>query len=434
VITSQPSTPWWSPVTPAATEQHGGSLPFAALMTFLFITVVSPQSWFPALASLRLAMLAAVVAAVGLLADRLARGGSVAAWTRETWLALGLFVWAVATVPFSYWPGGSVSLITDTYAKTLIVFWLLGIVVDTRERFRFTLWMLTLTAIPIAVTAVHHFMTGEYFPPAAKNEQRIMGYLGPLAGNPNDLALTLNLILPFTLTLLFTSRGRAVRLFLVGIAVVDAMAVVMTWSRAGFVTLATTLALTCWRLAKRGRPGWAVAMLVLALVAVPLFPAGYVDRLATMRDIDDDPTHSAQTRWSDTIAAAEFVLAHPLAGAGAGQNILALNEQRGAKWKMVHNVYLEYAVDLGLPGLVLFLLILYYNAAAVRRVRRLAAAAEPSGELVFMAEGLQTSLVAFSLAGIFHPVAYHPYFYYIAGLGVAMQTMAQRWPDTTSGS
>jgi hypothetical protein len=51
-----------------------------------------------------------------------------------------------------------------------------------------------------------------------------------------------------------------------------------------------------------------------------------------------------------------------------------------------------------------------------------------------MAEGLQTSLVAFSLAGIFHPVAYHPYFYYIAGLGVAMQTMAQRWPDTTSGS
>lgn len=436
-MTSQPSTSqsqWWSPATPAAAEQPGGSLPFVALMGFFFITIVAPQEWVTSLASLRIAMLAAVVAVLGLFADRLAHGGSVAAWTRETWLALGLVAWAVVTIPFSYWPGGSISIITDTYAKTLVVFWLLGVVVDTGKRFRITLWLLTLSAIPLAVTGIYHFMTGEFFPPSAKNEQRIMGYLGALAGNPNDLALTLNLILPFTLTLLLTCRARAVRLLLLGIALVDAMAVIVTWSRGGFITLASILAITCWRLARRGRPALAIGAILLVLAAAPLLPTGYFERLETITSIDDDPTKSAQARWQDSLVAAEFVLHHPIVGAGAGQNILALNQERGARWEMVHNVYLEYAVDLGLPGFVMFLLILYYNMAGVRRVRRLAAAAEPSGELVHMTDGVLTSLVAFALAGFFHPVAYHPYFYYIAGLGVAMQTIAQRWPETASGS
>ena len=40
-------------------------------------------------------------------------------------------------------------------------------------------------------------------------------------------------------------------------------------------------------------------------------------------------------------------------GAGIGQDILAMNAQRGDDWTQVHNAYLQYAVDLGVPGVVL---------------------------------------------------------------------------------
>jgi hypothetical protein len=41
------------------------------------------------------------------------------------------------------------------------------------------------------------------------------------------------------------------------------------------------------------------------------------------------------------------------------------------------------------------------------------------GRLSWLAEGLSIAIVAFGVAAFFHPVAYHAYFYLLAGLAVA---------------
>jgi len=47
-------------------------------------------------------------------------------------------------------------------------------------------------------------------------------------------------------------------------------------------------------------------------------------------------------------------------------NILAINETGlSPAWMNIHNVYLQYATDLGFPGLILFLLI-FLGASRVR--------------------------------------------------------------------
>jgi O-antigen ligase len=151
-------------------------------------------------------------------------------------------------------------------------------------------------------------------------------------------------------------------------------------------------------------------------------PETYVDRLATVTDIESDPTNSSQTRWRDMVAAAHFVTQHPIIGAGIGMDVLALNEVRGARWKQVHNVYLEYAVDLGLPGAVLFIMLLYSVFKAARSSLRRLAHKDELRDLFLLAEALQVSLIAFAVASFFHPVAYHFYFYYIAGLALAVRS------------
>jgi O-antigen ligase len=107
---------------------------------------------------------------------------------------------------------------------------------------------------------------------------------------------------------------------------------------------------------------------------------------------------------------------------GLGQDMIALNQARGqSTWRSVHNVYLQYAVDLGVPGFVLFAwlhLLCFRSAWAVeRRARR-----DPAlGRLATLAAGVQVSLVAFLVAAMFHPIAYQFYFFSIAGLAVALK-------------
>jgi len=306
----------------------------------------------------------------------------------------------------------------------LAVFWLLATVVDTPARFRVVAWTLSLAAIPPAVTGIKNFLWGVFQPVGANFPvQRIVGFDAPLTENPNGLALTLDLILPLTVALLLIYRRRTARLLLAGVVLMGVGAVIVTYSRAGFLALATTVALYCWRLVKRRGRGWPVVVLVLALGATPLLPSSYLDRLGTITSIESDPTGSAQERWRDTIAAANFVLGHPIIGAGVGMNALALNEERGPSWKNVHNVYLQLAVDLGLPGLTLFLVLLLGTIRGVGLVRRGAAGDPASRDLFHLAEGLQISLIAFTVSALFYPVAYELFFYCIAGLAVALKTV-----------
>jgi O-antigen ligase len=124
--------------------------------------------------------------------------------------------------------------------------------------------------------------------------------------------------------------------------------------------------------------------------------------------------------------ATEFLVEHPVVGAGLGQDLLALNQLRGPTWRSVHNAYLNYGVDLGLPGLGLFLALLISTLHAVWKAERRLSRAQRFGELATFAHGLRVSLLTFAAAAFFYPVAYQFYFYYLAGLAVAVRAIAQR--------
>ena len=109
-----------------------------------------------------------------------------------------------------------------------------------------------------------------------------------------------------------------------------------------------------------------------------------------------------------------------------GQNVLALNRERGPTWRMVHNVYLQYAVDLGVPGLLLFLWLFVTVFRRVRRVRRLSTRIPTLYQVGVAARGVQIALCAFAVSALFYPVAYQFYFFLIAGLGLAVANVCAR--------
>jgi len=420
---------WWrpagAPLTVAAAVPERAAqerLAFGALVAFTIILLVSPQAWFPAIKSLRIALIAAMVAVTAHLAARAVGRSIPLPFRREVAIALALIAWAAITIPMSIWPGGSLGQLSDHLVKAIVFFWLISTLVTTESRLRLFAWMLSLCSIPLALTAINNYREGVFVTTAGSAVQRIAGYMGGsgLAGNPNDLALMLNLLIPITGVLFVISRSSTARIATGLALLLSVAAVIATFSRAGFITLAVIGLVTAMAMVRRGAVVMALGLLFLAAVAFAVVPQEYFARLATITNIEMDPTGSAQGRWDDWILSVEYIRDHPLTGAGLGQDLLALNAARGHEtWRSVHNAYLQAAVDLGLPGAALLIALLAASFQNARRVRRRATQLGLH-DLAMLAQGLSISLWAFTIAAFFHPIAYQFYFFCLAGLAVAI--------------
>lgn len=398
---------------------------FWALMAFTVVLLIGPQAYLRVLAPLRVALLTGGIALLAHVSNRLLQNQRLFGDGPEVKIVLYLLIWAVVTVPFSYWPGGSVEVLQE-YMKTSAVFWLLTAVVDSGRRLRQVAWTLCLASVPLAASGIKQYIHGEFTPDGSR---RILGYgASPLAANPNDLALVLNLTLPLAISLFSLTASTAARLLLIGIALLSAGGVVVTFSRAGFLSL-VLIVILYFRTFLRRRPALGSVAILGILGATYLLPPGYGDRMASVRSVDADPTGSSQARWGAIIAGVRFAFNNPFVGAGIGMDFLAVGEElesftlddpyRFNQHSNIHNVYVQYAVDLALPGLAMFVLLMvksFKNAICVRE----GTAGDPgSRELYHLAEGILVSLCAFALSAMFYPVAYHLYFYYFAGLAVA---------------
>jgi putative inorganic carbon (hco3(-)) transporter len=438
-----PAAAWWRPRpvhTPAATvtvrsrEQRAvaastaNTVAFRALVAFTAILLLSPQAWFPVLGRMRIAFAAAALAIGAHLMDRMVRRDSAPPFNAEIGIALLLVAWATITVPVSYWAGGSVEVLTSQYIKAVLFFWLVATLATTERRIKTIAWTLVLCAIPLAGTGLSNYLSGEVLSTGVPGLQRIYGYMGGsgLAANPNDLALVLNLIIPIAAALMISTRHLAARGVAAIAMLISIAGVIVTFSRAGFLTLAATGVMLLAVLARRHSNGAGALLVAVALVVPVVVPDSYFDRLSTITDIEADRTGSAQGRWQDVIVSAGIVAQNPIVGAGIGNDMLALNKYRGRDtYRSVHNAYLQYAVDLGLPGLLLFAWLHIRCFRTARRLERLARHHEALKSIGPLAAGIQVSLVTFFVAAMFHPIAYQFYFFTIGGLAVALTHAAR---------
>ena len=421
---------WWQHATaeqPTLTSNTGvlsalteGRLAFYALYGFTIILLLAPQAYYPALAPFRIALLAAALAMIAHVSSQLSIGKPIIRSNPGITLVLALLFWALLTIPFSVWPGGSVNLILSHYSKTIIVFLLLANVINTLPKLRAICVGLALMSGFLAFTTTKNYLTGTYI----GQGERVLGTQGALTGNPNDMALMLNLLLPICAGLMLAAQTGWRRVFFGALIASLAAAIVLTFSRAGFLALGVTFVAYMVMLRNKPQKKLIPLALLLTLLAIPLIPDTYIDRLSTITDIEEDESGSAQLRMNDMKLATSLFLRSPVIGSGIGVSAVAMDEARGSYGTEIHNVYLQYAVELGLPGLILFLLLYracFRNTSLVMSLH--APTIGRDNSLFFIAQGIRVSMITFAVEAFFHPVAYHFYFYYIAGLAIALITV-----------
>jgi hypothetical protein len=413
---------WWRPAAPRSvhsTERLADCtsatsvVAFVAALGYLIVLLLAPQQYAPILARIRIAYLLWVVAFAAYLLSR--KAVPATGPRTEYGLIVALLVLSALNIPTSLWRGGALMTLTELYLKSVAFFWLLSRVVDSTRRVRVVGWTVAAASVPLAFSAVKAYLAG--------GGERFTLHQGMATSNANDLALVMNLFIPLIVVNGLTARRTVVRALAWGIVAACVLTVFLTFSRGGFLTLGLEAALFSAFFVRR-RLGWViVAGGLLMVVGLAAIPRTYWQRMATITSIESDPTGSSQERWKDQVAAIQLVATRPLLGAGVGQSVLALNEFRGVHWVSVHNTYLEYAVDLGLPGLFLFV---WLVTAAYRGIRRVELTGPDASEFRALATGVRISLSGYVFAALFHPLAYKGPFFIVLALVVALQAIAAR--------
>jgi O-antigen ligase len=413
------------------------------MLAFTALLFFRPQDHIPGVDSLHLAELTAIGGLAAMAVRRLSAGQTITHVNGEVVGVLAVGAVMILTLPFSFWPSGSLTVFSDIYVKIILIFALMMSTITSPRRVRQMTWVTIVASGYIAGRAVFDYVRGVNL----IEGDRVRGAVGGMFENPNDLALNLVTFLAPTLFIIFQDRKASRRMFAGLIAMAMVAAIVCTKSRSGFLGLVAMGAVVLYYVAKV-KPAIVVGALVAGLIALPVMPQSFWNRMDSIVNGDEDQTGSRAARLRLIDQGIEVFLENPVTGIGAGQfqnyNAPGVIE----KWRVTHNVWLQVASELGIFGLLAFafLVVRAYTSsfAALRMLRgsrqpRVSRTADrglrnpqsvvrdpqfnlSSDErrlLEINAKGMIAAMVGWTVCSLFASVAFNWTFYYVLALAVA---------------
>ncbi len=261
---------------------------------------------------------------------------------------------------------------------------------------------------------------------------------GP-TGDPNRFAQNMIILLPLSIFYFQTSKSTKQRILGASASVMCTAAVLLSYSRGGFLTL--VLLLIAMALSGFVRPRYILASLLLAALLVPVAAPLLLQRMGTLRSIaglflEDRSVQvdsSARGRLTEMLAAFNVFVDHPVIGVGPGQysrfysisyqNNPQISFKELEKTRRAHTLYFELAAELGILGLLAFASILGFLLRNLWKVRRRRALDDPV--LASMATAVVLSLFAYLVSGTFLHLAYQRYFWLLTAVAGTVLTLSR---------
>lgn len=378
--------------------------PFAGLIFCLLFLYVRPSAYTPGLGGARAFLLMIVATFVMMLTQQLMH-------TRRIRIIRGsqdyILIWFFVAVVVSHLANLDFELgatATASFARNVLLYFAVTNLVTTRRRLRAFVIALVVGSVLLALMGVYQNLTGVGLTGLGAHRGRTTA-IGS-AADPNMFALTILVAVPFLFFFLVHRRRAWVRLLSFASIIVIAYVIYSTNSRGGNLSLALVVGVLFIR-TKGLKVG--IPLTVAAVLAVFLFGPS---RMATI-SVEDAPRIPM---WNQGL---EFFESHPLFGIGKDAWI------QKYEMKYAHNSFIQCAAEMGVFGLISWVLLIYLamsNAAFVRREN----AGASYGELGLYADAAYFGILAFALPAMFLSLTYFWLLYILLALATAITNIHVR--------
>jgi len=337
---------------------------------------------------------------------------------QTTWL------WLFVALLFAYVPFA----VNNHYAyvvfmaQFLYMPFILSVIVCVRslERLKKLIFICICLEIYIALYAITHagYGPGNYF------------------DDENDLALYINMWLPFCYFLFWAEDRFIIRLIYLTGLVVGLFSIVVSFSRGGFVGLLAVCG-TVWLFSRRK----VLAVVLLFLSAGIIFyyvNDNYWTEMSTITNTESGTSRGRMENWK---SAWRMFLDHPL-GVGGGNFSVRFSEyqtdyfQRVMWGKAAHSLWFTLLAELGIFGVLIFFRLLYLNLKDIFILCNIDYNYSDDGRkyLNYLGKSFIASFAGYFVSGTFLSVLYYAHYWYLTSIIVAASQVARDICESTDSS
>lgn len=265
------------------------------------------------------------------------------------------------------------------------------------------------------------------------------------AQHSNWLAFMLLIVLPLNVYWFSVSKEWWWKTFVVGATLVELAALVLTFTRTGFLVGFAVVVLLALKRQLRASPYRFVGLALAVVLGWMVLPSAYKERVLTFRQYTG--SKSVKTRAELQGAAWKYMTENPITGVGVGGFGFLMKDEPSEAGRImrivvdyydwnplfigVHNLYLQIGCETGAIGLGLFLT---FIVVLMRHVHVAEERFKTSGEEEWrtLAATIQISLVAFLLCGVFLHALQQKIWWMVAAAAVGVCMMMSNVPPVST--
>jgi hypothetical protein len=399
-------------------RRKGHTISFCALFMFTVVLYFRPYEFFPALSSFTSMAFYTGLVTLGIYAiTQIVIEGNLTARPREINLVLLLGLAGLLSIPLAVNPSEAWDTFNEFLIKAILIFIVIVNVVRTERRLHWLLLLALVVSVYLSIYAIQDYQLGIFkIGRLGDNNLRIAGRIRGLFENSNDLALHLITMAPIAVCLAFAKRGVFRKIVYLGSAVLMVAAIVVSFSRGGFLALATVSFFLIRKLGRDRRLSTTAGFVLAIVLFFAVAPGGYTGRLSTIFDTGSDITGSASQRNQVLNRSILVTLRYPLFGVGLGNFHYKSFQELGT-----HNAYTQVGSEIGIAAMVVYIMFLLYPYKRLTEIQKATYQQKDERFYYYMSVGLQASLLAYMVASFFAAVAYQWYIYYLVGYAIALR-------------
>lgn len=385
---------------------------FVLYLIWTFVVVARPQDHLSFLLPLRPVLVISIITLIAMFFERPGQHRSIFSST-EVKLVCVLYLIMLAGVPMAAHRGVAFEFVLVGVPSVLLYFAATVLQVNSIRR---------LNAL-MAVLALSLLFAAAFYAADALGQRGVRVSAG-LAYDPNDIAMVLTTFIPMGLYIFFGPFGFKMKAVSVAGILLAAAGIMLSGSRGGVLALATVVTVFLLSRAPHIRTAARVGIVaVLALVFINYFAVveGRFENFGEDYNFKDET--GRLHIWKQNLA---IIAQNPILGTGVGCSTISLGLHRAEvggtqAWQTSHSSVFQYAVDNGIPGFIIYVILNIIAIANVRRIRR--DRGHPLANAAFFVE---LSFYGFWAGGLLLSHAYSVNLFLLLGISAALRFLYER--------